>query len=102
MAGPPGKLPQDLFQFSGIGDRFFTPTHKAMSYLRNNHMISEISPLTSSILVMGKNSLKSGLSIIRSPGKRPKGILLNQGQSNPAINIEMPTISRIFCILSSR
>jgi hypothetical protein len=39
--------------------------------------------LSKSMVVMGKYNLKLGLSTTMSPGKRPKGILLKYGQSNP-------------------
>jgi len=61
-------------------------------------MISEMRPLTSSILVIGIKTFNPGRSIIISPGNRPRGTLLSQGQKTPVRMIAMPRKIKTFCI----
>ena len=55
--------------------------------------------LTTIMVVNGAKSLKPGLSITRSPGRRPNPSLAIQGQSTPRMTIRSPTVMRVRCTI---
>ncbi len=50
------------------------------------------------MVVMGKNTLMPGRSMIISPGSLPMGNFESHGQAMPAATINTPAMMRIFCM----
>ena len=57
--------------------------------------------LTMIIVVNGAKSLKPGLSMIRSPGRRPRPSFEIQGQSRPIRVISRPMVMRVRCTVQA-
>src|SRR5690606_269787 len=72
-----------------------------LCYFRKIINISEITMLTMTMVVSGKNSLKPGRSIMKSPGRRPMGSLEIQGQARPTRAMTRPSTMRERCIRRS-